>query len=89
MDINYIAQLEDYSLLPPGTICRVAGTGSNKHKFDYVKDNTTVILGLMVKEVLVQAKLDGTITFRKVGEVAKTAAELKKDGKKPNKVTKE
>lgn len=87
MNINYIAQLEDYSLLPPGTICRVAGTGPNKHKFDYVRNNATVIPGLMVKEVLVQAKLDGTILFKKVVEVAKTAAELKKEGKKPNKVT--
>jgi len=78
-NINYLSTLNHYSFLPPGTICRVRGNGSNPHKFDYVKDDTIPIPGLLVKEELVRAKTDGTVLYRKVGEVAKTVAELRKD----------
>ena len=77
-NINYLAILNDWSFLPPGTVCRIGGTTP---KFDYTTD--AVPIATVPKEVLKRVDSKGTILYVKVGETAQTSAELKKEGKDP------
>lgn len=77
---NVITTLNIFSFIPPKSICR-GKEASGKLKIDYYVDSTQSINGLSVKEKLKEAKEDGTVTFTKAGETAKTSAELKKEGK--------
>lgn len=70
---NYLATLNNYTILPIRTIYRGSG------KFDFYADETA--LPQIIKEKLVELKEDATVVYRKAGETTKLAADLKKEGK--------
>ena len=70
---NYLVLLNNWALLPNGTIYR-----GNK-KFDFYADEKKV--PQIIKEKLLELKEDATVIFKKSGENTKISADLKKEGK--------
>jgi len=70
---NYLVLLNNWALLPNGTIYR-----GNK-KFDFYANENKV--PQIIKEKLVELKEDATVIFKKVGETTKLSADLKKEGR--------
>lgn len=70
---NFLATLNNWALLPSGTIHR--GNG----KFDFYADETSI--PQIIKEKLIELEVDATVVFKKGGENTKLSAGLKKEGK--------
>lgn len=70
---NYLATLNNWAHIPPGSIYR----GNGKWDFKADKLPGTAV----VKERLKEVKDDGTAVYTKAGEKAKVSAELAKEGK--------
>lgn len=75
---NYIiVTVPGFTLIQSGAIYR--GKSGKDLKIEFKTDQPPTI----IKEKLVEAKLDGSVIFRKTGETVKTSAELIKEGKPP------
>ena len=72
---NYLATLNNYTILPIRTIYRGSG------KYDFYADELNTVSLQIIKEKLVELKEDATVVYRKAGESTKLAADLKKEGK--------
>ena len=70
---NYLVTLNNWAILPIGTIHRKDG------KFDFYADEANV--PQIIKEKLIELKEDATVIFKKAGETLKISADLKKEGK--------
>ncbi len=79
MSNNIIATIPNFTSGPAGVIMR--GKSGKDLKIEYKADQPPVV----IKEKLVESKLDGSQVFRKAGETVKTSAELIKEGKPPSK----
>lgn len=79
MSNEIIATVHPWSHLPADVIVR--GKSGKELKIEFKTNEPPTV----VKEKLVEAKLDGTTLFRKGGETTRTSAELIKAGLPPTK----
>lgn len=72
---NYLATLNNYTILPIRTIYRGSG------KYDFYADELNTVSLQIIKEKLIELKEDASVIFRKSGETTKISADYKKNGK--------
>ena len=72
---NYLATLNNYTILPIRTIYRGSG------KYDFYADELNTVSLQIIKEKSIELKEDASVIFRKSGETTKISADYKKDGK--------
>lgn len=77
MSNQIIATIAEYYPTPPGAVFR--GKEGKNLKIEFKSDKQAPV----IKEKLVETKLDGSPVFRKKDEKAKTSAELVNEGKVP------